>query len=137
RAAAKRHPASSRNPTLRRRPLRRPRLGHLDRHHLGRADWLPGFSTESHGDGEHEPGSEVPMRILVTGGAGYVGSASVEALLTAGHDVSVLDDLSTGHPDAVPNEARLEVWSYTDQAELVELLDAGRIEAILHCAARS
>ena len=77
------------------------------------------------------------MRILVTGGAGYVGSASVEALLTAGHDVSVLDDLSTGHPDAVPNEARLEVWSYTDQEELVELLDAGRIEAILHCAARS
>ena len=56
---------------------------------------------------------------------------------TAGHDVSVLDDLSTGHADAVPNEARLEVWSYTDQAELVELLDAGRIEAILHCAARS
>ena len=77
------------------------------------------------------------MRILVTGGAGYVGSASVEALLTAGHDVSVLDDLSTGHPDAVPNEARLEVWSYTDQEELVELLDAGRIEAILHCASRS
>ncbi len=77
------------------------------------------------------------MRILVTGGAGYVGSASVEALLAAGHDVSVLDDLSTGHADAVPNEARLEVWSYTDETELVELLDAGRIEAILHCAARS
>jgi UDP-glucose 4-epimerase len=77
------------------------------------------------------------MRILVTGGAGYVGSASVEALLAAGHDVSVLDDLSTGHADAVPNEARLEVWSYTDEAELIELLDAGRIEAILHCAARS
>ena len=77
------------------------------------------------------------MRVLVTGGAGYVGSASVEALLAAGHDVSVLDDLSTGHADAVPNEARLEVWSYTDGTELVELLDAGRIEAILHCAARS
>lgn len=77
------------------------------------------------------------MRVLVTGGAGYVGSASVEALLAAGHDVSVLDDLSTGHADAVPNEARLEVWSYTDEAELIELLDAGRIEAILHCAARS
>lgn len=77
------------------------------------------------------------MRILVTGGAGYVGSASVEALLAAGHDVSVLDDLSTGHADAVPNAARLEVWNYADEAELVELLDAGRIEAILHCAARS
>jgi len=77
------------------------------------------------------------VRILVTGGAGYVGSASVEALLAAGHDVSVLDDLSTGHADAVPNAARLEVWTYADEAELVELIDAGRIEAILHCAARS
>ncbi len=77
------------------------------------------------------------MRVLVTGGAGYVGSVSVEALLAAGHDVSVLDDLSTGHADAVPNAARLEVWNYADEAELVELLDAGRIEAILHCAARS
>ena len=77
------------------------------------------------------------MRILVTGGAGYVGSVSVEAFLAAGHDVVVLDDLSTGHADAVPNAARLEVASYADETELVELLDAGRIEAIVHCAARS
>ena len=77
------------------------------------------------------------MRVLVTGGAGYVGSVSVEALLAAGHDVSVLDDLSTGHPDAVPNAARLEIGTYADEAELLELLDAGRFEAILHCAARS
>jgi len=77
------------------------------------------------------------MRVLVTGGAGYVGSVSVEALLAAGHDVSVLDDLSTGHRDAVPDAARLEVGTYGDEAELIELLDAGRIEAILHCAARS
>jgi UDP-glucose-4-epimerase GalE len=77
------------------------------------------------------------MRILVTGGAGYVGSVSVEALLAAGHDVSVLDDLSTGHWHAVPDAARLEVGSYADETELIDLLDAGRIEAILHCAARS
>ena len=49
------------------------------------------------------------MRILVTGGAGYVGSVSVEALLAAGHDVSVLDDLSTGHWHSVPDAARLEI----------------------------
>jgi UDP-glucose 4-epimerase len=77
------------------------------------------------------------VRILVTGGAGYVGSVSVDALLAAGHDVSVLDDLSTGHRDAVPNAARLEVGSCTDEIALIDLLDAGRIEAILHCAARS
>ena len=42
------------------------------------------------------------MRVLVTGGAGYIGSVSVETLLAAGHAVDVLDDLSTGHRDAVP-----------------------------------
>ena len=41
-------------------------------------------------------------RILVTGGAGYVGSVSAEAFLAAGHDVVVLDDLTTGHRAAVP-----------------------------------
>ena len=55
-------------------------------------------------------------RILVTGGAGYVGSVSVEAFLAAGHDVVVLDDLSTGHRSAVTPGARLEVGSYVDQA---------------------
>ena len=42
------------------------------------------------------------MRILVTGGAGYVGAVSVDALVAAGHEVVVLDDLSTGHRAAVP-----------------------------------
>lgn len=77
------------------------------------------------------------MRILVTGGAGYVGSVSVEALMAAGHDVTVIDDLSTGHRNAVAPDARLEVGSYAEEARVIELLDAGRIEAILHCAARS
>ena len=53
-------------------------------------------------------------RILVTGGAGYVGSVSVDALLAAGHDVVVLDDLTTGHRAAVPAGAPLRVGTYTD-----------------------
>ncbi len=48
-------------------------------------------------------------RILVTGGAGYVGSVSVEAFLAAGHEVVVLDDLTTGHRAAVPAGATLHV----------------------------
>ena len=76
-------------------------------------------------------------RILVTGGAGYVGSVSVEAFLAAGHSVLVLDDLTTGHRNAVPEGARLHVGSYGDGAEVARLLIDEGVEAILHCAARS
>ena len=76
-------------------------------------------------------------RILVTGGAGYVGAVSVAALVQAGHAVMVLDDLTTGHAAAVPAGATLHRGSYTDEASVRSLLVAGRIEAILHCAARS
>jgi UDP-glucose 4-epimerase len=77
------------------------------------------------------------MRVLVTGGAGYVGSVSVEALAAAGHDVMVLDDLSTGHAGAVADSTRLVRGSYGDKRSMTALLRDERIEAILHCAARS
>jgi UDP-glucose 4-epimerase len=77
------------------------------------------------------------VRILVTGGAGYVGSVSVERLLESGHDVVILDDLSTGHRDAVPSTASLEVASYGDGEAMERLLERARVDAILHCAARS
>lgn len=76
-------------------------------------------------------------RILVTGGAGYVGSVSADAFLAAGHDVVVLDDLTTGHRAAVPPAATLHTGTYADADGLARLLESERIEAILHCAARS
>jgi UDP-glucose 4-epimerase len=76
------------------------------------------------------------VRILVTGGAGYVGSISVERLLEAGHDVVVLDDLSTGHRRAADG-ATLVAGSYGDGPTIAAVLEQHRIEAILHCAARS
>ena len=76
-------------------------------------------------------------RIMITGGAGYIGSVSAEALLAAGHDVVVLDDLTTGHRAAVPRGATLHVATYADRDALARLLEVERIEAILHCAARS
>ena len=77
------------------------------------------------------------MRVLVTGGAGYVGSVSVEALVAAGHDVVVLDDLSTGHRSSVPDEADLVDGPYTDAQAVSKLLSARKVDAVLHCAARS
>ncbi len=77
------------------------------------------------------------MRVLVTGGAGYVGSVSVERLLAAGHAVWVLDDVSTGHAGAVPPEAKLITGSYGDEDRVTRLLVDNAIDAVLHCAARS
>ena len=77
------------------------------------------------------------MRVLVTGGAGYVGSVSVEALVAAGHDVVVLDDLSKGHREAVAPGASLVEGSYADGRLLRALLAKTPIDAALHCAARS
>jgi UDP-glucose 4-epimerase len=77
------------------------------------------------------------MRVLVSGGAGYVGSVTVERLLAEGHPVTVLDDCSTGHPGSVPPEAVFSRASYGDQAAVERLLREQGIEAILHCGARS
>jgi len=77
------------------------------------------------------------MRVLVTGGAGYVGSVSVERLLAAGHAVWVLDDVSTGHAAAVPAGAIFSQSTYADEDQVTRLLVDNSIEAILHCAARS
>jgi UDP-glucose 4-epimerase len=75
------------------------------------------------------------MRVLVTGGAGYVGSHAVRALLAAGHDVVVFDNLSTGHRAAVQPPARLIVGELADRRRLGELLGAERYDAVMHFAA--
>jgi UDP-glucose 4-epimerase len=77
------------------------------------------------------------VKVLVTGGAGYVGSVSVDAILAAGHEVIVLDDLTTGHAPSVNPAARLVVGTYADEATTRALLESAGIDAILHCAARS
>jgi UDP-glucose 4-epimerase len=74
------------------------------------------------------------MRVLVAGGAGYIGSVVTAALLAGGHEVTVLDDLSTGHADAVPAGATLAEVSLHDSAAV--LADV-RPEAVLHFAAKS
>jgi UDP-glucose 4-epimerase len=73
--------------------------------------------------------------ILVTGGAGYIGSHVVAKLGARGEDVVVLDDLSTGHPEAVLH-GRLVVGDVGDAELLAELLRRHQIDTVMHFAAR-
>lgn len=74
------------------------------------------------------------MKVLVTGGAGYVGSTSAERLVDAGHEVIVLDSLFRGHRAAVPPEAKLVVGDLGDRDLLERTLRDNSVEAVLHCA---
>jgi UDP-glucose 4-epimerase len=76
------------------------------------------------------------MAVLVTGGAGYIGGHMVLALLDAGEEVVVLDDLSTGFAWAVPQAANLVVGDIADVALLKKIVGAHQIEAIAHFAAK-
>ena len=76
------------------------------------------------------------MRLLVTGGAGYIGSHAVRALLDQDHEVVVLDDVTAGHADAVPDGARLVDGTLTDAAAAV-LADGPAYDGVLHFAAKA
>ena len=75
------------------------------------------------------------MNILVTGGAGYIGSATSEALIQAGHSVTVFDSLVTGHRAAVPVGAKFIHANLEDSHSLAETLTKGKFDAIMHFAA--
>src|SRR4051794_30866106 len=74
------------------------------------------------------------MRILVVGGAGYIGSHAVRRLLRAGHDVHVFDNLDLGHAWAAP-EGRLIIGDLADRAALESALRSAGAEAVMHFAA--
>ena len=75
--------------------------------------------------------------VLVTGGAGYVGSHAVRELLDRGYAVVVLDDLSQGHREAVPPDVPLVEASLLDGAAVTRAFADHRIDAVMHFAARS
>lgn len=77
------------------------------------------------------------MKLLVTGGAGYIGSITAEALLEAGHEVVVLDNLATGHLAAVPPGATFVQGDISDAALVQQTVEAHGTEAVLHFAAYS
>jgi UDP-glucose 4-epimerase len=73
------------------------------------------------------------MRVLVTGGAGYIGSVVAEQLIASGHRVVVYDDLSHGHREAVPAEAEFVKASMADEQALNRTLGSG-VDAVMHFA---
>lgn len=75
------------------------------------------------------------MNIFITGGAGYIGSATADALLKAGHSVTVYDSLVTGHKEAVPAGATFIHASLEDSHGLAEALTRTRFDAVMHFAA--
>jgi UDP-glucose 4-epimerase len=82
----------------------------------------------------HRFGDPRSAHVLVTGGAGYIGSHAVLALLAAGHAVTVLDDLSTGFESAVPAGARFHRGDAGDRATLCRIFQGRPIDAIMHFA---
>ncbi|HEU0184354.1 MAG TPA: UDP-glucose 4-epimerase GalE [Blastocatellia bacterium] len=77
------------------------------------------------------------MKVLVSGGAGYIGSVVVEQLIKHGHEAVVYDNLSKGHAAAVSPEATFIKAGLLDRETLVLALDRNRIEAVIHLAASS
>jgi UDP-glucose-4-epimerase GalE len=75
-----------------------------------------------------------PRRILVTGGAGYIGSHTVHLLLQQGHDVTVVDNLSKGYRHNVP-AGRLHELDLSDTAALIRLMKEKQCDAVIHFAA--
>ena len=75
------------------------------------------------------------MKLLVTGGAGYVGSVCAKVLLEKGHQVVIVDDLSTGNADAVPTGAEFVDGDMVEVAR--RLLPGGSFDGVLHFAAKS
>lgn len=74
-------------------------------------------------------------RVLVSGGAGYIGSHTVRALLEAGHTPIVLDDLSAGHREAVPPGVEIVKAQVQDAATIRQVLTEHQVSAVLHFAA--
>ena len=77
------------------------------------------------------------MKIVVTGGAGFIGSTVVDAYIAAGHEVAVIDDLTTGREENVNQKARLFKIDVRDHTGVVDAIGSFRPELVNHHAAQA
>ena len=75
------------------------------------------------------------MKILVTGGSGYIGSVTLRRLMAAGHKVAIFDNLERGHSETVPAGVPLHVGDLRNAAEIEAAMEAERPDAVMHFAA--
>ena len=83
------------------------------------------------------PANNAGMKLLVTGGAGYIGSICVEQLLDFGHQVEVLDNLSEGHRQAVDPRVQFHELDLANRTDLFRLMEQVRPDAVMHFAANA
>lgn len=75
------------------------------------------------------------MHVLITGGAGYIGSTAVEIMRGQGYELSILDDCSTGHADSIPADVRFVQGSLLNEGEIAQALIG--VDAVIHFAGKS
>jgi len=75
------------------------------------------------------------MHVLITGGAGYIGSTAVEIMRGQGYEISILDDCSTGHADSVPVGVRFVQGSLLNESDIAQALVG--VDAVIHFAGKS
>ena len=87
--------------------------------------------------GVEEPyGHRSPGKVLVTGGAGYIGAHTVKALLDSGYEVVVYDDLSRGHPEQIPG-VPLVIGCLEDEEALEDVFSSEKFDSVIHFASES
>ena len=77
------------------------------------------------------------MKVLVLGGAGYIGSHTVSELIDAGEEVVIVDNLETGHIEAVPTKAVFYQGDIRDRAFVDSVFEKEKIDGVIHFAANS